>query len=142
MIIDGLRASDRAITLVLAYYAAFNRGDWKAMLDTLADHVAHDINQGKRETGRDAFAAFLARMHKSYREELRDLVVMASPDGKRVSAEFTVHGTYLVTDEGLPPAKGQTYALPGAAFFDVINGKIVRVTNYYNLQDWLRQIGA
>jgi hypothetical protein len=30
--------------------------------------------------------------------------------------------------------------LPGGAFFDVKGQRLTRVTNYYNLQDWLRQI--
>lgn len=142
MIIDGTRSHDRATTLVLNYYAAFNRGDWKAMLALLTDDVAHDLNQGGREIGRDAFAAFLARMDRSYREQLRDIVVMACPDGARAAAEYVVHGTYLVADEGLPPANGQTYVLPGGAFFDLRDGKIARVTNYYNLQDWIAQVGG
>lgn len=145
MIIDGTRAHDRATTLVLGYYAAFNRGDWAAMLALLTDDVAHDLNQGARETGRDAFAAFLARMDRNYREQLRDIVVMASPDGARAAAEYVVHGEYRVADEGLPPANGQKYALPGGAFFDIVfpdggTGKIARVTNYYNLQDWITQV--
>jgi steroid delta-isomerase-like uncharacterized protein len=145
MIIDGTRAHDRATTLILAYYAAFNRGDWTAMLALLTDDVAHDLNQGARETGRDAFAAFLARMDRSYREQLRDIVVMASPDGARAAAEYVVHGEYLIADDGLPPANGQKYALPGGAFFDIVfpgagSGRIARVTNYYNLQDWIAQV--
>lgn len=140
MIIDGTRAHDRATTLVLDYYAAFNRGDWNAMLALLTDDVAHDLNQGARETGRDAFAAFLARMDRSYREQLRDIVVMASPDGARAAAEYVVHGEYRVADEGLPPAHGQRYALPGGAFFELRDGRIARVTNYYNLQDWIAQV--
>ncbi len=140
MIIDGTRAHDRATTLVLEYYAAFNRGDWSGMLAMLADDVVHDLNQGARETGRDAFAAFLARMERSYREQLRDIVVLASQDGTRAAAEYVVHGEYLVDDEGLPPARGQRYALPGGAFFDLRDGKIARVTNYYNLQDWIAQV--
>lgn len=142
MIIDGLRSSDRATTTVLAYYKAFNAGDWEGMLAHVTDTVAHDVNQSGRETGRDAFRAFLARMNKSYREELRDIVVMATADGAHVAAEYVVHGKYLSTDEGLPPASGQTYVLPGGAFFDIVDGKIARVTNYYNLRDWLRQVGA
>ena len=51
-------------------------------------------------------------------------------------------GTYLATDEGLPEAKGQTYSLPAGAFFEVEGGRIARVTNYYNMKDWLRQVGA
>ncbi|MBX3712249.1 MAG: nuclear transport factor 2 family protein [Lysobacter sp.] len=141
MIIDGTRAHDRSTELVLAYYAAFNRGDREAMLALLTDDVAHDLNQGAREIGRDAFAAFMARMDRCYREQLRDIVVMASPDGSRAAAEYMVHGEYLADDAGLPPANGQTYVLPGGAFFEVRDGRIARVTNYYNLQDWIAQVG-
>ena len=142
MIVDGTRQSDRAIELVLAYYAAFNRGDTAAMLDLLADDVAHDINQGARETGKAAFAAFLARMARCYREQLRDIVVMANEAGDRAAAEYVVHGQYLADDEGLPPASGQAYVLPGGAFFDVRDGLIARVSNYYNLQDWVAQVSG
>jgi steroid delta-isomerase-like uncharacterized protein len=140
MIIDGTRAHDGATTLILDYYAAFNRCDWAMMLSLLTDNVVHDLNQGARETGRDAFAAFLARMDRSYREQLRDIVVMASPDGARAAAEYVVHGEYIVADECLPPARGQRYALSGGAFFDIREGSIARVTNYYNLQDWITQV--
>jgi steroid delta-isomerase-like uncharacterized protein len=127
--------------LVTAYYAAFNRGDWDGMCALLADDVAHDLNQSGREVGRATFRTFLDRMNKSYREQLRDIVVMGGSAG-RVAAEYVVEGTYLVTDEGLPPAANQRYTLPGGAFFEIANGKITRVTNYYNLQDWLKQVGA
>lgn len=140
MIVDGTRQSDRAIELVLAYYAAFNRGDTAAMLDLLADDIAHDINQGKRETGKEAFTAFLARMDRCYREQLHDIVVMANEAGERAAAEYVVHGEYLADDEGLPPASGQKYVLPGGAFFDVRDGLIARVSNYYNLEDWVAQV--
>lgn len=134
--------NDAALRLVNAYYDAFNRSDVPAVLALLALDVAHDINQGAREAGRDAFAAFMARMNRCYRETVRDLVVMATPDGARAAAEFTVDGTYLTTDEGLPPASGQTYSLPGGAFFEVRDGRIARVTNWYSLAEWLRQIGS
>jgi steroid delta-isomerase-like uncharacterized protein len=142
MKIDGNRKQDRATELVLTYYAAFNRGDWDGMLALLSDDVAHDLNQGEREVGRAAFAAFLARMDASYREQLRDIVVLASLDGDRAAAEYVVHGQYLRDDAGLPPAQGQAYVLPGGAFFDIRDDRIARVSNYYNLQDWIRQVGG
>jgi steroid delta-isomerase-like uncharacterized protein len=129
-------------TLIEQYYAAFNRGDWQGMLDCLSDDVAHDINQGPRESGRDRFAQFLARMQRSYREQLKDVVVMVSDDGWHAATEYVVHGEYLADDEGLPPAKGQRYVLPGGAFFDIDSGRITRVTNYYNLNDWIAQVGG
>lgn len=140
MIIDGTRSNDRSTGLVLQYYAAFNRGDWDGMLSLLADDVAHELNQGPREVGREAFRAFLDRMARCYREQLRDIVVMTSPDGNCAAAEYTVHGEYIASDEGLPPAHGQRYVLRGGAFFCVENGRITRVTNYYNLKDWIAQV--
>lgn len=140
MRIDGTRLHDRGTELVLAYYAAFNRGDRQAMLELLAEDVVHDLNQGPRETGREAFARFMERMDRCYREQLRDIVVMSTADGSRLAAEYVVHGTYLADDEGLPPARGQQYVLPGGAFFEVADGRIARVSNYYNLDDWLAQV--
>lgn len=128
--------------LIHRYYDAFNRADWDAMLALLDDAVAHDLNQGGREIGIDAFRAFLGRMDRSYSEQLRDIVVMVSTDGTRAGAEYVVHGTYKVSDEGLPPAKGQRYVLPGGAFFEIRDGRIARVTNYYNLQDWIAQVSV
>ncbi|MBO1075695.1 ketosteroid isomerase-related protein [Roseomonas marmotae] len=135
-------AQAAAEELIRRYYAAFNAGDAEGMLALLTDDVAHDINQGTRETGLPAFRAFMARMNAHYREELRDIVVMVSADGRRGAAEFTVHGTYLATDEGLPEARGQTYILPAGAFFELRDGRIARVTNYYNLADWVAQVGG
>jgi len=131
-----------AIALIQRYYDAFNRGDWEAMLDCLTDDVAHDLNQGDREHGREAFRAFLARMQRSYREQLQKIVVMASADGLHAAAEYEVHGSYLADDEGLPPAHGQRYVLPGGAFFDLRDGRISRVSNYYNLADWIAQVSG
>ena len=139
---DVFPAQQQAIDLVRAYYDAFNRGDWAGMLERLAADVAHDLNQGARERGVEAFAAFLQRMDASYREQLREVVVMASTDGTRAAAEYVVHGEYHHTDEGLPPANGQRYVLPGGAFFDLRDGRIARVSNYYNLQDWIAQVGG
>lgn len=126
--------------LIHAYYDAFNRGDREAMLGCLSEDVAHDLNQGPRETGRDAFRAFLERMDRSYAEQLRDIVVMVSGDGRRAAAEYVVHGVYQADDAGLPPANGQRYVLPGGAFFVIEDGRIARVTNYYNLDDWIAQV--
>lgn len=129
-------------TLIENYYAAFNAGDMDTFLNLLTDDVVHDINQGERQTGRDAFREFMNRMNRNYKEQLVDMVIMTSEDGARAAAEFVVLGEYLVTDEGLPEANGQKYRLPAGAFFDIRDGKVARITNYYNLQDWIAQVGG
>ena len=132
----------RALDLIGRYYAAFNAGDGEGMLACLGEDIAHDINQGERQVGKPAFRAFLAHMDRCYRERLSDMAIMASDDGTRAAAEFVVHGAYLATDEGLPEAAGQHYVLPAGAFFAIENGLIVRVSVYYNLADWVAQVGG
>ena len=134
--------TDASTTVLERYYAAFNAGDWEGMLSLLTDDVRHDINEGPTQQGKDAFRQFLARMDAHYREQARDLVVMVSPDGQRAAAEFVIEGEYLQTDEGLPAAQGQRYTLPVGAFFELRGDRIARVTNYYNLSDWTRQVGG
>jgi steroid delta-isomerase-like uncharacterized protein len=140
MIIDGKRAADTATTTVLAYYHAFNRGDWDAMAALVDDEVAHDVNQGERQVGKARFREFLGRMAQTRREELRHIIVMATYDGSRVAAEFAVQGTYLAAEAGQPDAHGQAYKLAGGTFFELARGRITRVTTYYNLSDWRRQV--
>ena len=128
--------------LIRLYYEAFNAGDRAAMLRLLGQEVVHDINQGASVSGAEAFTRFLEHMNRCYAEQVEELVVMANKAGDRAAAEFYIRGEYLVTDEGLPPAEGQRYHLRVGAFFDVSEGCIQRVTNYYNLQDWIRQVGG
>ena len=130
------------IALITRYYDAFNASDATAMLACLTDDIEHRVNEGAHRIGKPLFAEFCSHMGVSYRETLKDIVIFASDDGTRAAAEFMVHGTYLQTDPGLPPAKGQTYILPAGGFFDVRGGKIARITTFYNLNDWVRQVSA
>ena len=126
--------------LIRSYYEAFNRRDWDGMCALLSEDVAHDVNQGGREIGKSAFRRFLDRMDNAYREIARDVVIMSS--GDRAAAELVIDGEYLQHEQGMPPAIGQKYTLPVGAFFEVRDGRIARVTTYYNLKDWLRQVGG
>ncbi|MGQ0671704.1 MAG: nuclear transport factor 2 family protein [Hyphomicrobium sp.] len=105
--------------LIRSYYDAFNRGDTDGMLAFLTDDVVHDPNQGERREGKEKFRAFNARMTHNYKEELKDLAVLVSKDGNRAAAEFNVHGIYKNSEEGLPPARGQTYVLPAGTLFAI-----------------------
>ena len=126
--------------LVRRYYDAFNAKDWDSLLVCVSEDIRHDVNEGDRRGGKAAFREFLAQMNRSYDERLEDIVVMVDETGRHAAAEFTVHGRYLVADPGLPEARGQTYVLPVGAFLDVIDGKITRVTTYYNLKNWIAQV--
>ena len=134
--------SDTAQATVQRYFAAFNAGNTDAMLACLSDDVAHHVNEGNIRLGKAAFAEFCAHMSRCYKENLTDMVIMASADGTRAAAEYVVNGTYLHTDAGLPQAHGQTYRLPAGSFFSLKNGQITRVVTYYKLSDWVAQVSA
>lgn len=127
--------------IIQRYFEAFNTGDVPAMLDCLSDDVAHHVNEGKVRTGKALFAEFCDHMSVCYKEQLTDMVIFVSEDGCRAAAEFVVNGTYIKTDAGLPEARGQGgYVLSAGSFFTLEGSKITRVTTYYNLADWERQV--
>ena len=128
--------------LIERYYQAFNAQNVEGMLDCIGPGFVHDVSQGSRRKGKRLFAEFLAHMNRSYRETLSNIDIMTNRDGSRAAAEFDLKGKYLVTDPGLPEANGQTYTLPAGAFFEVADGRITRVTNYYNLPAWTAQVAG
>ncbi len=128
------------IKLINDYYTAFNEKNMPHFFQLMADDIVHDINQGHQEMGKETFRTFMQRMNHCYNEHISHLEIMVNEAATRAAAEFVVNGTYINTDAGLPEAHGQKYSLPCGAFFDIRDGKVARVTNYYNLQDWLQQV--
>ncbi|MDH1265553.1 nuclear transport factor 2 family protein [Pseudomonas sp. GD03944] len=126
--------------LVTRYFHALNERDARACLALLSDDVCLDLNQGMREEGRQAFAAYLARNQRCYRESFDNLVILGEPSGRHAACEFTLSGEYLATDDGLPDACGQSYQLQAATFFEIRDGLICRVSQHFNLPEWLAQV--
>ena len=127
--------------MIHQYYQFFNDNNLTAFLDLLHEDIIHDINQGERQVGKEKFLTFMQRMNRCYKEKIDNLIIMTANDSCHTAAEFRVTGTYLATDSGLPQARNQSYSLLCGAFFEMKNDKILRVTNYYNLNEWLKQIG-
>lgn len=111
------------------------------MLALVHPEVRHEPNQGEEpRIGIEKFSQFLRQMDIAYEERLTDMVFLSEPTDSRVAVEFVVNGIYKKAEEGLPPARGQKYVLPAAAFLEVKEGKIVRVTTYYNLTLWIKLV--
>jgi steroid delta-isomerase-like uncharacterized protein len=126
---------------IRAYYSAFNAKNWEGMLACVHEEVLHYPNQGTVRKGRAALREFILKNAKAYDEQLTDLVFFASAENeKRLAAEYIVNGAYLMAETGFPEAHGQKYRLPGGAFFEMKDGLIARISNYYNLEDWLDQV--
>ena len=132
----------KAIDTAKAYYDAFNRKDWQGMLNLVAEDIIHAPNQGQIREGKVLFEAFLQKMDTAYEESLTEMVFYTEPSDAKIAVQFVVNGVYKVAEEGMPKAYGQIYTLPAAAFLEVENGLIKKVTTYYNLEDWLQQVGG
>ncbi|MET3127988.1 steroid delta-isomerase-like uncharacterized protein [Arcicella rosea] len=129
-----------SLETVKQYYACFNNKDWAGMLALLHPEVRHEPNQGEPRIGIELFTEFLQHMDESYEETLTEMVFFDEPTGERVAVEFVVNGIYKKGEEGLPEAHNQTYILPAAAFLGLKDGKISRVTTYYNLPLWIQLV--
>ncbi|MEA5425091.1 nuclear transport factor 2 family protein [Arcicella lustrica] len=129
-----------SLETVKQYYACFNNKDWAGMLALLHPEVRHEPNQGEPRIGIKLFTEFLQHMDESYEETLTEMVFFDEPTGERVAVEFVVNGIYKKGEEGLPEAHNQTYILPAAAFLGLKDGKISRVTTYYNLPLWIQLV--
>jgi steroid delta-isomerase-like uncharacterized protein len=129
-----------ALQIVQDYYSFFNQKNWEGMLSLLHPQIRHEANQGDTRVGLELFREFLGKMDDSYDETLTDMVFLSEPTDTRVAVEFVVNGIYKKGEPGLPPAHNQTYVLPAGAFLEVKDGKIARVTTYYNLEHWIKLV--
>jgi steroid delta-isomerase-like uncharacterized protein len=129
-----------SLQIVKQYYEYFNQKNWQGMLSLLHPEVRHESNQGDVRIGIDKFTDFLKKMDECYEEQLTDMVFFTESSNQRIATEFTVNGIYKKADDDLPPAHNQSYVLPAAAFLALKEGKISRVTTYYNLTLWLELV--
>lgn len=129
-----------SLQIIQQYYEYFNQKNWQGMLSLLHPEVRHESNQGDVRIGIGKFTDFLKKMNDCYDEKLTDIVFFTEPSQERIAVEFTVNGIYKKADEDLPPAHNQSYVLPAAAFLELKEGKISRVTTYYNLTLWLELV--
>ena len=130
----------KSLEVIKEYYACFNRKDWAGMLSLLDPKIRHEVNQGDARVGLALYEQFLQHMDESYEETLTEMVFLSEASGTRFACEFVVNGIYKKGEDGLPAAHNQTYVLPAGAFLEVKNGKITRVTTYYNLPLWIKLV--
>lgn len=127
-----------ALDIVKTYYNHFNNQNWEGMLSLLDPAIRHEPNQGDVRIGLDKYREFLQMMDDCYQENLSDMVFLSDESGTRFACEFVVNGIYKKGDE--PPAHNQPYVLPAGAFLEVREGRITRVTTYYNLPLWIKLV--
>lgn len=125
---------------ITRYFEAFNAGDIDGMLEQMTDDVSHHVNEGTIREGKALFRDYCEQLMRCYQERVLNVVELESPDHMRRAAEYLVRGEYVRTDIGMPKATGQVYVLPGGSFFSFRDGKISRLTTYFNLHELRQQL--
>ena len=128
-------------TVVLDWTDAINRHDPDAAVAFYAlDADFTDAGAGQRAQGRDAirdvFKAFLAMSSDLAIEKTNML-----SDGSWFATEWVMTGVHTGDIPGLP-ATGRSFHVVGAGVGEVRDGLIVHATEYWNMADFLGQVGA
>lgn len=126
-----------SIKVVKSYYEAFNCKDIDGILRICHDDVVNDLNQGESQAGKEKLKNFLETAWQHFEEQVFNVDLMANNDQSNVASEYLVKGTYYKTKQGLFPANDQYYEILCSSLFKIKNGKIARITRYYNVKKWL-----
>jgi len=129
-----------SIEIVKKYYEAFNRKDINAILTLCKDDVINDPNQGDSQAGKEKLKTFLETAWAHFEETVHDLELMTNTDQSKIATEYLVKGKYYNSKPGLFPAKNQHYDIICTAIFTIQDGKIARITRYYNTKKWLDMV--
>lgn len=122
---------------VKKYYEYFNKKDIDGILSLVTDDVINDANQGDSVTGKEALKKAIETAWEYFDEQVSNLDLMVNADGSNVASEYVVNGTYYKTKPGLFPSTNQHYEIIATAVFKIRDGKISRITRYYNTKKWL-----
>ena len=109
---------DDTIALVRRFLDALDQADGVAAAALLHEDVVIDFGSGNRQIGQDAFRHQAAR-RAARGERRQDVVIMASSDGSRAAAEFTLKGR---------DGAGEAYSVNAAMVLAVADGRIERLT--------------
>jgi steroid delta-isomerase-like uncharacterized protein len=107
------------------------------------DVVLADLPLGEQVHGAAAAREFVARLMSAYSSDFRrQLGRLVVDDGTTYAFEFTETGTNDLAVPGSRfPATGRPFELSVVAIGRVRAGKIVEHKDYWDLTDYLRQVG-
>lgn len=135
--VAAAKSADPA-AVVERFFAAYRAADVNRMLETYApDAVFVDVSQRKQIEGREQLRAFLAGL-TAVHHRMDIAVKQRVAKGDRVVVEHAYEG--MLSGEGLHATSGRdgcrdtVYSIPTTSWFEVKDGRIVRQTDYVDLE--------
>jgi len=124
-----------------AFYAAYNAHDAEAAAALYAEGGRHiEGASGKARAGHEALAAGL-RGFFGMLEGLRFSEVKRLYCGPHVLVDYLMQGV-MTRDLGPMKARGQVIALPGVHHFRIESGLIAETVDYWDFNEFQRQVAA
>jgi steroid delta-isomerase-like uncharacterized protein len=122
------------------YLAAFNSHDVAKIAALWTDDALwEDVASGQVARSKRELIASFSDIFAAVPNVTCELKFFFSA-GNRIGAEWVETGTQTGDWAGIP-ATGKSYLIRGASITEVYNGKITRETSYFNMLDFLQQLG-
>jgi steroid delta-isomerase-like uncharacterized protein len=125
------------------FVAALNRHDWDAATSYYTDDGVHvDHVEGTRDQGKEAIKAWLKKEEAEFSSDFRLTIVDTIETPDRFAIVYDLTGTHDRSSQQPPlPATGKSYSIRGVAVGRLEGDKIKEETLYYNLAEFLAQVG-
>lgn len=131
------------------YFEAWNAHDPDAIVALVHEEVEwHDPAMSEPARGRPAVRAFAGLTFRAF-PDLRFSMSgdegasrFTSADGSRFAVGWTARGSFLgpIDPPGFAPT-GRGFVVDGIDVVEISDGLLYRDRSYYDLTDWMRQIG-
>jgi steroid delta-isomerase-like uncharacterized protein len=105
------------------------------------DAVWEEVPLGIALQGHAEIAAHLQQLF-SATPDISYTVTAGFSTADQAVAEWVISGTLTGNFPGLPPGSGQSYSVRGVSLFQLVDGEIVRYTEYWDAYAFLVQLGA
>jgi steroid delta-isomerase-like uncharacterized protein len=105
------------------------------------DCIKEDVAVGVNAHGKEAMNAVNAGAFAAVPDMKIDLRLIIS-SGDAAATEWTMSGTYSGNRPGVPPATGRPFSVRGATIMQLRDGRISRVSDYWDSALFLQQVGS
>jgi steroid delta-isomerase-like uncharacterized protein len=123
------------------YIAATNAHDMEKVLSFLADDAVYECTPiGKVSQGKKEIKDFLSNTYTEF-PDFKLEMKSGFNAGDWGAGEWVMSGTFAQSTNPQMPATGKKFSVRGSTIMEFSGGKISRHTNYWNLAEFMQQVG-
>jgi steroid delta-isomerase-like uncharacterized protein len=127
--------------MLIAENFAWNKHDVNEIAKFYTDDCfKEDVAIGKSARGKEEMKALIAGGFASIPDMKIELLSVFS-NGRWAATEWIMSGTYSNIYPGWSSATGKYFSIPGATIMELREGKINRISDYWNFASFQKQIG-